>query len=66
MTNQEKLEYLMEYNKKSLKEAQSFVDAFKLDAEKANREYWEGRKAQAELNIRILQTMGISAKEVKA
>ena len=62
MNNQDKraLEYLMKYNKKSKKDAEYFIEELALVDAKA-REYWEGQKFHAEMNIRILQGFGISA-----
>ena len=61
------LEFLMKYNKKAKMEAEEFVSSLiaeNSDLENAKElvEYWKGQKFQAEMNIRILQTHGISAK----
>ena len=61
MNENEKLEYLMEYAKKVKADAEGFIKL--LPADNENQQYWEGRKFGAEMNIRILQTMGISAKD---
>jgi hypothetical protein len=55
------LEYLMRYNKKAKEDAENFIEDLAL-IEPDAIEYWEGQKFHAEMNIRILQSFGISAK----
>ena len=61
MTDNEKLKYLMKYAKKTLTDADEFI--ILLGENHVNTRYWEGRKFSAEMNIKILQSLGVSAKD---
>ena len=63
MNEKEALQFLMKANKKDRDEAAEFIKTLSdKSVEKSVTEYWEGRKFQSEMNIRILQSYGISAK----
>ena len=61
MTENEKLEYLMKSAKKTKADAEYFINLLADDDE--NQQYWQGRKFGAEMNIKLLQSFGISAKD---
>ena len=62
MKETQALNFLMKANKKDRDEAQNFIETLSdKSVEKSVMEYWEGRKFQAEMNIRLLQSYGISA-----
>ena len=63
MKETQALEFLMKANKKDRDEAAEFIKTLSdKSVEKSVTEYWEGRKFQAEMNIRLLQSYGISAR----
>jgi len=56
------LNYLMAYNKKAEQSAGEFIEWFEKE-EIEGSEYWKGQEFHAGMNIRILQSFGISAKD---